>query len=346
MAKGRTEIAELGEFGLIDRLTAKFSKKNSSTICGVGDDAAVIEASKDKAVVVSTDSMLEGIDFDLTYFPPKHLGYKVVTKGISDVVAMNATPEQITLSLGISSKISVEFLDDFYEGVEFACKEAGVDLVGGDTSASMTGFVVNITAVGRAKKSEISYRSGAKEHDLICLTGNLGASYMGLRLLERERRVLQGVDNPQPQFEGYEYLLQRYLKPRARYDMVDSLRKEGIVPTSMIDITDGLASEVLQICKASKCGARIYLERMPLAKQTTALAEEMHIDPVVAALNGGEDYELLFTVPLEMREKIMNLGCIDIIGHITAESTGAYLVTPDGKDIALQAQGFTAKNSR
>lgn len=343
MAKGRTEIAELGEFGLIDRLTAKFHKKNSSTICGVGDDAAVIEASKDKAVVVSTDSMLEGIDFDLTYFPPKHLGYKVVTKGISDVVAMNAIPEQITLSLGISSKLSVEFLDDFYEGVEFACKEAGVDLVGGDTSASMTGFVVNITAVGRAKKSEISYRSGAKEHDLICLTGNLGASYMGLRLLERERRVLQGVENPQPQFEGYEYLLQRYLKPRARYDIVESLHKEGIVPTSMIDITDGLASEVLQICKSSKCGARIYLERMPLAKQTTALAEEMNMDPVVAALNGGEDYELLFTVPLDKREQIMNLGCIDIIGHITAESTGAYLVTPDGKDIALQAQGFTPK---
>ena len=200
-----------------------------------------------------------------------------------------------------------------------------------------------ITAVGRAKKSEIAYRSGAKEHDLICLTGNLGASYMGLRLLERERRVLQGVDNPQPQFEGYEYLLQRYLKPRARYDMVESLRKEGIVPTSMIDITDGLASEVLQICKASKCGARIYLERMPLATQTTALAEEMPIDPVVAALNGGEDYELLFTVPLDKREQIVSLGCIDIIGHITAESTGAYLVTPDGNDIALQAQGFTPK---
>ncbi|MBO4935182.1 MAG: thiamine-phosphate kinase [Alistipes sp.] len=343
MAKGRTEIASLGEFGLIDRLTAKFQKKIDSTLCGVGDDAAVIEASKDRAIVVSTDSMLEGIDFDLTYFPPKHLGYKVVTKGISDVVAMNAVPEQITLALGISSKISVEFLDDFYEGVEFACKEAGVDLVGGDTSASMTGFVVNITAVGRAKKSDIAYRSGAKEHDLICLTGNLGASYMGLRLLERERRVLQGVEHPQPQFEGYEYLLQRYLKPRARYDMVESLRKEGIVPTSMIDITDGLASEVLQICKASKCGARIYLERMPLAKQTTALAEEMNIDPVVAALNGGEDYELLFTVPLDLREKVMALGCIDIIGHITAESTGACLVTPDGNDIALQAQGFTPK---
>lgn len=343
MAKGRTEIAELGEFGLIDRLTEKFSKNNKSTICGVGDDAAVIEASKDKAIVISTDSMLEGIDFDLTYFPPKHLGYKAVTKGISDVVAMNAIPEQITLALGISSKLSVEFLDDFYEGVKFACKEAGVDLVGGDTSASMTGFVINITAVGRAKKSDIAYRSGAKEHDLICLTGNLGASYMGLRLLERERRVLQGVDKPQPKFEGYEYLLQRYLKPRARYDMVESLRKEGIVPTSMIDITDGLASEVLQICKASKCGARIYLERMPLAKQTTALAEEMNMDPVVAALNGGEDYELLFTVPLDKREQIIALGCIDIIGHITAESTGAYLVTPDGNDIALQAQGFTPK---
>jgi thiamine-monophosphate kinase len=333
----------LGEFGLIDRLTAKFEKKNSSTICGVGDDAAVIEASKDKAVVVSTDSMLEGVDFDLTYFPPKHLGYKAVTKGISDVVAMNATPEQITLSLGISSKISVEFLDDFYAGVEFACKEAGVDLVGGDTSASVTGFIVNITAVGRAKKSDITYRSGAKEHDLICLTGNLGASYMGLRLLERERRVLEGIDNPQPQFEGYEYLLQRYLKPRARYDMVKSLHNEGIVPTSMIDITDGLASEVLQICKASKCGARIYLERMPLAQQTTRLAEEMNFDAVVAALNGGEDYELLFTVPLDMREKIINLGCVDIIGHITAESTGAYLVTPDGNDIALKAQGFTPR---
>ena len=342
--KGRTEIAELGEFGLIDRLTAKFSKKNSSTIFGVGDDAAVIEASKDKAVVVSTDSMLEGIDFDLTYFPPKHLGYKAVTKGISDVVAMNAVPEQITLSLAISSKISVEFLDAFYEGVEFACKEAGVDLVGGDTSASVTGFVVNITAVGRAKKSDISYRSGAKEHDLICLTGDLGAAYMGLRLLERERRVLQGLgDAVSPQFEGYEYLLESYLKPRARYDMVESLRKEGIVPTSMIDITDGLASEVLQICKSSKCGARIYLERMPLAKQTTALAEEMNMDPVVAALNGGEDYELLFTIPLEKREQIIKLGCIDIIGHITAEGTGASLVTPDGNNIALKAQGFTPK---
>ena len=232
---------------MVDHLTEGFKPKCKSTICGVGDDAAVIEASKDKAIVVSTDSMLEGVDFDLTYFPPKHLGYKAVTKGISDVVAMNAKPEQVTIALGISSKISVEFLEDFYAGVEFACREAGVDMVGGDTSASVTGLVINITAVGRAKKSEVVYRSGAKQNDLICLTGNLGASYLGLRLLERERYVLEGVDNPQPQFEGYEYLLERYLKPRARYDMVDKLAKAKIVPTSMIDVSDGLASEVLQI---------------------------------------------------------------------------------------------------
>ena len=341
--KGRTEIAELGEFGLIDMLTANCKPSRSKTLCGVGDDAAVIEASRDTAMVVSTDSMLEGIDFDLTYFPPKHLGYKAVTKGISDIVAMNARPEQVTLALGISSKISVEFLRDFYAGVEFACREANVDLVGGDTSASMTGFVVNITAVGRAKKRNVVYRSGAKVNDLICITGNLGAAYMGLRLLEREKCVLKGVSAPQPKFDGYEYLLERYLKPRARYDIVESLADEKIVPTSMIDLTDGLASDVLQICKSSKCGARIYLERMPFAKQTSALAEEMNIDPVVAALNGGEDYELLFTLPLEAREKVAALGCIDIIGHITAEAAGAVLVTPDGGEIALQAQGFTAR---
>ena len=311
-----------------------------STIKGVGDDASVIEASRDTAIVVSTDMMTEGVDFDLTYFPPKHLGYKAVTKGISDIVAMNATPEQITISLGISSKISVEFLDYLYEGIKFACKEAEVDLVGGDTTASINGLIINITAVGRAKKSNITYRSGAKMNDLICITGNLGAAFMGLQLLEREKRVLHGINEPQPQFEGFEYLLERYLKPRARYDIVASLAKEKIVPTSMIDLTDGLASDLLQICKASNCGARVYLERMPLAKQTSSLAEEMHIDPVVAALNGGEDYQLLFTVPLDQRENVMNVGHIDIIGHITAAETGAFLVTPDGSEIKLKAQGF------
>ena len=336
----RTEIAELGEFGLIDHLTKDFSPANKTTLRGVGDDAAVVAAGRDDGIVISTDSLLEGIDFDLTYFPLKHLGYKAVTVGVSDILAMNARPEQLIISLGVSSKIPVEALEDLYEGMAFACKELGVDLVGGDTSASMTGLVINITAIGRAKRKQISYRSGAQFNDLICITGNLGAAYMGLQLLEREKRVLSNVENPEPQFKGYEYLLQSYLKPRARKDIIDLLAEEKIVPTSMIDLSDGLASEVLQICKASKCGARIYLDRIPIAKQTTQLAEEMHIDPVVAALNGGEDYELMFTVPLAMQEQVMRLGVVDVVGHITRESTGAYLVTPDGSDIKLRAQGF------
>ena len=336
----RTEIAELGEFGLIDHLTKDFTPSNKATLRGVGDDAAVVAAGRDDGLVISTDSLLEGIDFDLTYFPLKHLGYKAVTVGVSDILAMNAKPEQLIISLGVSSKIPVEALEDLYEGMAFACKELGVDLVGGDTSASMTGLVINITAIGRAKRKAISYRSGAQFNDLICITGNLGAAYMGLQLLEREKRVLANVENPEPQFKGYEYLLQRYLKPRARKDIIDLLAEEKIVPTSMIDLSDGLASEVLQICKASKCGARIYLDRIPIAKQTTQLAEEMHLDPVVAALNGGEDYELMFTVPLAMQEQVMRLGVVDVVGHITRESTGAYLVTPDGSDIKLKAQGF------
>ena len=336
----RTEIAELGEFGLIDHLTKDFSPANKTTLRGVGDDAAVVAAGRDDGIVISTDSLLEGIDFDLTYFPLKHLGYKAVTVGVSDILAMNAKPEQLIISLGVSSKIPVEALEDLYEGMAFACKELGVDLVGGDTSASMTGLVINITAIGRAKRKQISYRSGAQFNDLICITGNLGAAYMGLQLLEREKRVLSNVENPEPQFKGYEYLLQSYLKPRARKDIIDLLAEEKIVPTSMIDLSDGLASEVLQICKASKCGARIYLDRIPIAKQTTQLAEEMHIDPVVAALNGGEDYELMFTVPLAMQEQVMRLGVVDVVGHITRESTGAYLVTPDGSDIKLRALGF------
>ncbi|MBQ2415937.1 MAG: thiamine-phosphate kinase [Alistipes sp.] len=338
--KKRTEIAELGEFGLIDELTKGFEPQNKRTLRGVGDDAAVIAAGRDDAIVISTDSLLEGVDFDLTYFPLKHLGYKAVTVGVSDILAMNATPEQIMISLGVSSKLPVEALKDLYEGIEFACKEMEVDLVGGDTSASMTGLVINITTIGRAKRKAISYRSGAQLNDLICITGDLGSAYMGLSLLEREKRVLRDIANPEPKFEGYEYLLQSYLKPRARKDIIEMLAEEGIVPTSMIDISDGLASEVLQICKASKCGARIYLNRIPIAKQTSTLAEEMHTDPVIAALNGGNDYELMFTVPLEMQEKVMRLGVIDVIGHITKESTGAYLVTPDGSDIKLRAQGF------
>lgn len=338
--KKRTEISELGQFGLIDRLTAGITSTAATTLTGVGDDAAVIASTEDEATVVTTDTLFEGVDFDLTYFPLKHLGYKAVTAAVSDVLAMNARPEQLLVSLGVSSKMSVEALDDLYEGIRFACKEYGTDLVGGDTRASLTGLVIGVTAVGRARRDTLAYRSGARFNDLICITGNLGAAYMGLQLLEREKRVLSDVKNPEPQFGGYEYLLQRYLKPRARKDIIDLLAAEKIVPTSMTDITDGLASEVLQICKASKCGARIYLDRIPLAKQTSALAEEMHADPVVAALNGGEDYELMFTVPLALQEQVMQLGVVDVVGHITRESTGAYLVTPDGSDIKLRAQGF------
>lgn len=338
--KGRTEIAQIGEFGLIDHLTEPFKAERKSTIKGVGDDAAVIAASEESSIVVSTDTMVEGIDFDLRYFPPKHLGYKAVTKGISDVLAMNAIPEQITVSIAVSSKISVEFLQDLYDGIKFACHEAEVDMVGGDTSASINGLVINITAIGRAKNEAIVYRSGAKVNDLICITGSLGAPYMGLKLLQRESRVLEGVVGEKPQFEGYEYLLERYLKPRARYDIIRSMAEENIVPTAMIDLSDGLSSDLMQICRSSLCGARIYLERMPIARQCNALGEEMHIDPVTAALNGGEDYELLFTLPLSQRDKIASLGCIDIIGHITEPNTGCFLVTPDGGQIELRAQGF------
>lgn len=338
--KKRTEIASLGQFGLIDLLTRDFKPTNPSTLRGPGDDAAAIVPQPGEAVLCTTDSFYEGIDFDLTYFPLKHLGYKVVTAGASDILAMNGRPRQLTLSLGVSAKLSVEDLQALYEGVALACREHGIDLVGGDTRASMTGLVLTVTVLGAAPEKQIVGRSGAQQNDLICLTGNLGAAYMGLQLLEREKRVLGDARNPEPKFAGHEYLLERYLKPRLRTDIIASMAEEGIVPTSMIDLSDGLASDMLQLCRASECGARIYLERIPIARQTHALAEEMHADPVVAALHGGEDYELLFTVPLDQRERIMALGCIDVIGHITPESTGAFLVTPDGGEIRLKAQGF------
>lgn len=339
-AKKRTEIATLGEFGLIDLLTQDFPARNASTLRGVGDDAAVIAPPPGESVVCTTDSFFEGVDFDLTYFPLKHLGYKIVTATTSDLLAMNVRPSQLTVSLGISSKLSVEALQDLYAGLRFACTEQGIDLVGGDTRASMNGLTISVTALGHAPQERIVYRDGAQQNDLVCITGNLGAAYMGLRLLEREKRVLSDVTNPEPQFKGYEYLLEKYLKPRPRTDIIDALAEEQLRPTSMIDLSDGLASDLQQLCKASQCGVRIYLDRIPIARQTTALADEMHMDPVVAALNGGEDYELLFTVPLTMQEQVMRLGLVDVIGHITLASTGCYLVTPDGQEIRLRAQGF------
>ena len=334
-----TEIASLGEFGLIDRLTSRLKRRNPSTLMGAGDDAAIIDLGEE-VLLLTTDMLTEGIDFDLSYFPLKHLGYKSIVRGVNDILAMNGQPTQVVVALGVSAKISVEALDELYEGMETAAEELGVDIVGGDTTASMNGLIITITATGRAKKEDVVYRSGAKEHDLICITSNLGAAYMGLHLLEREKRVLKDVENPEPKFSGYEYLLERYLKPRARRGVLDALREEGIRPTSMIDLSDGLASDLRQICHKSQCGARIYLERIPIARQTSELAEEMHIDPVIAALNGGEDHELLFTVPLDMQEKIMRLGLVDVIGHITREESGVVLVTPDGEGIALKAQAF------
>lgn len=324
---------------MIDRLTGAFYARHPQTLKGAGDDAAVIDTGK-ALTLVSTDLLLEGIHFDLTYTPLAHLGYKTVVAGISDIYAMNGTPKQITVSIGISARFALEQVEELYKGIKIACDKYEVDLVGGDTTASLTGLTISITAVGEAVKEKIVYRSGAKEHDLICVTGDLGSAYLGVKLLDREKRVLDGVENPKPKFEGYEYLLQRQLKPEAQKLAVEEMDKNGIVPTAMIDLSDGLASDLLQICKASKTGARIYLERIPIAKETFALAEELNIDPVVAALNGGDDYELLFTVPLAKQNEIANIPGAEIIGHIVPESKGAALTTPDGQEIALSAPGF------
>ena len=321
----RTEISELGKFGLIERLTG-----------GRGDDAAVIDNT-----LMSSKMLLEGIDFDLTYFPLRHLGYKTVTVGAGGILAMNGLPVSVALTLGVSAKLSVEDLDEFFAGVRAACEELGCELAGADVKASVTGLAIGVNVAGKVTHGGLVRRDGAHENDLICITRDLGAAYLGLHLLEREKRALADVDNPRPKFEGYEYLLERQLKPRARKDIIDALAAENIVPTAMTEISDGAASDLLQICRASHLGARIYLDRLPIARETYALAEELHIDPVVAALNGGDDHELLFTVPLAMREKVATLGAgIEIIGHITPENTGAALTTPDGSDIPLKAQGF------
>ena len=339
MPAKRTEIAELGEFGLIERLTCQFPIRNASTVLGAGDDAAVIDAGE-RYLLLSSDMLLEGVNFDLVYFPLKHLGYKAVVVGINDIYAMNGTPEQLTVCIGVSAKFSVEDLEELYSGIRSACEDYRIDLVGGDTTASVNGLAISVSVAGSVDKDKIAYRSGARVNDIVCITGDLGAAYMGLHLLEREKRAFAGNDSPQPQFEGYEYLLRRQLKPTAAADTVASLRSAGIVPTSMIDLSDGLASDMLQICKNSGCGVRLYLERIPIARETHKMAEELHADPVVAALNGGDDNELLFTVPVTQQAKIAGIGSIDIIGHITPASTGTRLVTPDGSELSLTAPGF------
>lgn len=335
----RTEIASFGEFGLIDHLTKEIELKNNSTEKGVGDDAAVL-AYGEKKILVTTDLLLEGIHFDLIYFPLKHLGYKSAVVNFSDIYAMNGQPKQITVSLGISKRFSVEDLELFYQGLKLACDEYGVDIVGGDTSASLTGLTISITCIGEGEEGKIVYRNGAKETDLVCVSGDLGAAFMGLQLLEREKAIYDGKSDFQPDFTGKEYLLERQLKPEARKDIVRFLAEEGIVPTSMIDISDGLSSELKHICKQSKVGCHIYEERLPIDYQTAVMAEQFNMNVTTAAVNGGEDYELLFTVPLYMHDKISKMKGVHVIGHITKEGNGLVLATRDETEIELKAQGW------
>lgn len=337
----RTEIAKLGEFGLIEYLTKNMPLHNPETLKGVGDDAAVLDY-KDKLVLVTTDLLLEGVHFDLTYVPLKHLGYKSAVVNFSDIYAMNGTPKQITVSIGLSKRFCVEDMEELYRGIRLACEVYGVDLVGGDTSASMTGLTISITCMGEGEKGKVVYRNGAKETDLVCVSGDLGAAYMGLQLLEREKSVFKGEKDFTPDFAGKEYLLERQLKPEARKDIIKDLREAGIQPTSMMDVSDGLSSELLHIAKESNVGCRIFEDKIPIDYQTAVMAEQFNMNLVTAALNGGEDYELLFTVPLSDYDKISEMKGVKIIGYITKPELGNYLEGRDGGEIELKAQGWNS----
>lgn len=350
-----TEISKLGEFGLIHRLTDNIKIKNESTIKGVGDDCAVLHY-PDSEVLVTTDMLMEGVHFDLTYIDLQHLGYKSAMVNISDIFAMNGTPRQLTVSIALSKRFKVEDMDDFYSGLKLACDKWGVDIVGGDTTSSYTGLAISITCIGEARKDDIVYRSGAKDTDLICVSGDLGAAYMGLQLLEREKsvyyqqvdearnkkdkRALEELRNFQPDFAGKEYLLQRQLQTEARGDIIAQFRELGIRPTAMMDISDGLSSELMHICKESGCGCRIYEKNIPIDYQTAVMAEEMNMNVTTCALNGGEDYELLFTVPIGDNEKILQMDNVKLIGHITRPELGQMLVTRDNQEFELKAQGW------
>lgn len=339
MNNAETEIAKLGEFRLIDKLTSDISIKNESTKLGVGDDCAVMDYNNSR-VLVSTDLLMEGVHFDLTYVPLKHLGYKAAVVNFSDIYAMNGTPKQIVVALGVSKRFTVEHLEELYSGIKLACDIYGVDLVGGDTTSSRSGLTISITCIGNATNEEIVYRSGAKETDLICVSGDLGAAYMGLQLLEREKLASVGIEDFQPQFQGKEYLIERQLKPEARKDLIAELKSKSIHPTSMIDISDGLSSELLHICKESGVGCRIYEDKIPIDYQTAIMAEELNMNLVTAALNGGEDYELLFTIPLHLYEQVKNNEYFKVIGHITKNDLGCAMITRDGNEVQLKAQGW------
>lgn len=339
--KGRTELASLGEFGLIKHLTDHFQIVNESTVKGVGDDAAVIE-NKDLVTLVSTDMLVEGVHFDLSYMPLKHLGYKAVTVNLSDICAMNATPKQITVSIALSSRFPVEAVEELYSGILAACTNYKVDLIGGDTTSSTSGLIISVTAIGEAKKEDVVYRNGAKEKDLICVTGDLGGAYMGLQLLEREKSVFKENPNVQPDLDGNDYILERQLKPEARIDIPLLFKALNVKPTSMIDVSDGLASELFHLCTQSGTGCELYEDKIPLDPMTYGRARDFNLDPTLCALSGGEDYELLFTVPLSDYDKVKDHPDITIIGHMTDKNSGLNLVTKNGLSAKLKAQGWDA----
>lgn len=350
-----TDISKLGEFGLIHHLTDNIKIKNESTVKGVGDDCAVLHY-PDSEVLVTTDMLMEGVHFDLTYIDLQHLGYKSAMVNISDIFAMNGTPRQLTVSIALSKRFKVEDMEEFYSGLRMACDKWGVDIVGGDTTSSYTGLAISITCIGEARKEDIVYRNGAKDTDLICVTGDLGAAYMGLQLLEREKsvyyqqvdearkkndkRALEELKGFQPDFAGKEYLLQRQLQTEARGDIIARFRELNIRPTAMMDISDGLSSELMHICKQSNCGCRIYEKNIPIDYQTAVMAEELNMNVTTCALNGGEDYELLFTVPIGDHEKIQQMDNVKLIGHITRHELGQMLVTRDNQEFELKAQGW------
>lgn len=350
-----TDISKLGEFGFIHHLTDNIKIKNESTVKGVGDDCAVLHY-PDSEVLVTTDMLMEGVHFDLTYIDLQHLGYKSAMVNISDIFAMNGTPRQLTVSIALSKRFKVEDMEEFYSGLRMACDKWGVDIVGGDTTSSYTGLAISITCIGEARKEDIVYRNGAKDTDLICVTGDLGAAYMGLQLLEREKsvyyqqvdearkkndkRALEELKSFQPDFAGKEYLLQRQLQTEARGDIIARFRELNIRPTAMMDISDGLSSELMHICKQSNCGCRIYEKNIPIDYQTAVMAEELNMNVTTCALNGGEDYELLFTVPIGDHEKIQQMDNVKLIGHITRPELGQMLVTRDNQEFELKAQGW------
>lgn len=339
MSEKRTEISELGEFGLIDHLNEKVIIRNSSTIQGIGDDAAIIDAG-DHVKVISTDLLMEGVHFDLSYSPLPHLGFKAVAVNVSDIAAMNAVPKQITVSIGLSNRFSIEAIDALYEGIHAACEHYGVDLVGGDTTASGSGLAISITAIGEARKEDVSYRSGAKVNDILCVTGDLGAALVGLQILEREKQVFLSNPEMKPDLDKYTIVTGRQLKPDARMDIIHEFKDLGVIPTSMMDISDGLASEIFHICKASGVGATIYEDKLPIDKQTFDTAVELNLDPITCVLNGGEDYELLFTISQDDFSKLEKHPDIHFIGHVTKPEEGKFLVTKSGTAVQIKAQGW------